>query len=86
MYSFNSLIRPFFSVPVLAWLALRVSAYGWVPSMGMSFVLSRLRGSLGAYLAVTGVPVKGADLVWVWILVEWFFGCFGVLFVWLCGG
>eukprot|EP00920_Eleutheroschizon_duboscqi_P016389 GHVT01038708.1.p1 GENE.GHVT01038708.1~~GHVT01038708.1.p1 ORF type:complete len:395 (-),score=72.14 GHVT01038708.1:208-1392(-) len=39
------------------------AAVGWFPDCGMSHVLARLRGSLGAYLALTGKPLHAADLI-----------------------
>jgi enoyl-CoA hydratase/carnithine racemase len=37
---------------------------GLFPDVGASYFLSRLPGSLGAYLALTGVQVRGADAVY----------------------
>lgn len=39
------------------------AAMGLTPTMGLTFALGRLRGSLGAFLALTGHELKGADLV-----------------------
>ncbi|KAK2195109.1 bifunctional Enoyl-CoA hydratase-isomerase domain/ClpP-crotonase-like domain superfamily [Babesia duncani] len=40
-------------------ITLNVPLYG-----GLSFVLAMLRGSLGEYLALTGIELCGSDLVW----------------------
>ena len=37
---------------------------GLFPDVGASYFLSRLDGSLGAYLALTGVPIRGVDAVY----------------------
>lgn len=39
------------------------TGFGSVPSGGASYVLSRLPGSLGLYLALTGRPLTGSDAV-----------------------
>src|SRR5258708_39788739 len=37
---------------------------GLFPDVGASYFLSRLPGSLGPYLAVTGVQIRGADALY----------------------
>jgi enoyl-CoA hydratase/carnithine racemase len=39
-------------------------AIGFFPDVGASYFLSRLPGKLGPYLALTGVPIRGADAVY----------------------
>ena len=38
------------------------SAYGFIPSAGSIFFLSKLYHNLGQYLAYTGIKLSGADL------------------------
>ena len=40
-----------------------VTAMGFTPTLGLSFALGRLRGSLGAFLALTGQELTAQDLV-----------------------
>lgn len=44
---------------------------GLAPSGGASYVLGRLRWHLGEFLALTGWPVKGADLVYLGLVKHW---------------
>ncbi|CAK0842169.1 unnamed protein product [Prorocentrum cordatum] len=44
---------------------------GLVPSGGMTHVLARLLWSLGEFLALTGWPVRGADLVYGGLVRHW---------------
>lgn len=44
---------------------------GWIPDAGMSHMLSSLRGSLGIYLALTGEPLTGPDLIWSDLIHYW---------------
>lgn len=39
------------------------TAMGFIPTLGLSFALGRLRGSLGAFLALTGHELRAQDLV-----------------------
>eukprot|EP00922_Rhytidocystis_sp_ex-Travisia-forbesii_P028828 GHVS01042255.1.p1 GENE.GHVS01042255.1~~GHVS01042255.1.p1 ORF type:complete len:535 (+),score=75.26 GHVS01042255.1:162-1766(+) len=47
------------------------AAIGWIPTAGLSHILSRLRGSLGIYLALTGHSLAGPDLVWAGLCKHW---------------
>ncbi|CDJ57973.1 Drosophila melanogaster CG5044 gene product, related [Eimeria maxima] len=49
-------------------LGLSPKAWGFIPTLGLSFSLARLRGSLGTFLALTGHELKGADLVTMQVL------------------
>ncbi|KAL8455602.1 hypothetical protein Emag_000597 [Eimeria magna] len=44
---------------------------GFTPTLGLSFALGRLRGSLGAFLALTGHELKGQDLIWSGLCKYW---------------
>lgn len=52
---------------------IRVDAcsYGLVPDAGMTYVLGRLKWELGTFLALTGWPVRGADLVYSELVTHW---------------
>ena len=43
-------------------LAMPETALGLFPDVGGSFFLSRLKGNLGMFLALTGYRLKGADV------------------------
>ncbi|MDP9010600.1 MAG: enoyl-CoA hydratase/isomerase family protein [Pseudomonadota bacterium] len=45
-------------------MAMPEVAIGFFPDVGASYFLSRLAGSLGAYLALTGVQIRAADAVY----------------------
>ena len=45
---------------------------GLVPDVGGSYFLSRLAGSLGAYLALTGTEIRAADAIYTG-LADWYF-------------
>jgi enoyl-CoA hydratase/carnithine racemase len=45
-------------------MAMPEVAIGFFPDVGASYFLSRLAGSLGPYLALTGVQIRGADAVY----------------------
>eukprot|EP00922_Rhytidocystis_sp_ex-Travisia-forbesii_P004185 GHVS01006083.1.p1 GENE.GHVS01006083.1~~GHVS01006083.1.p1 ORF type:complete len:396 (+),score=31.60 GHVS01006083.1:43-1230(+) len=47
------------------------TAIGWIPDAGLSHILSRLRGSLGIYLALTGHTLTGPDLLWTDLCKYW---------------
>lgn len=47
------------------------TSMGFIPTLGMSFALGRLRGSLGAFLALTGHELKGQDIVWAGLCKHW---------------
>uniref|UniRef100_A0A7S4Q6C0 3-hydroxyisobutyryl-CoA hydrolase n=1 Tax=Alexandrium monilatum TaxID=311494 RepID=A0A7S4Q6C0_9DINO len=44
---------------------------GLVPDGGMTYVLARLQWNLGEFLALTGWPVRGADLVYAGLVQHW---------------
>ncbi|KAL8272373.1 hypothetical protein Esti_003663 [Eimeria stiedai] len=44
---------------------------GFTPTLGLSFALGRLRGSLGAFVALTGHELKGQDLIWSGLCKYW---------------
>ncbi|KAL8438826.1 hypothetical protein Efla_003863 [Eimeria flavescens] len=44
---------------------------GLTPTLGLTFALGRLRGSLGAFLALTGHELKGQDLIWSGLCKYW---------------
>jgi enoyl-CoA hydratase/carnithine racemase len=46
-------------------MAMPETAIGFFPDVGASYFLSRLAGSLGAYLALTGVQIRAADALYV---------------------
>jgi enoyl-CoA hydratase/carnithine racemase len=46
-------------------MAMPEVAIGFFPDVGASYFLSRLAGSLGAYLALTGVQIRAADAMYV---------------------
>ena len=46
-------------------MAMPEVAIGFFPDVGASYFLSRLEGSLGAYLALTGVQIRAADALYV---------------------
>jgi enoyl-CoA hydratase/carnithine racemase len=45
-------------------MAMPEVAIGFFPDVGASYFLSRLPGALGAYLALTGVQIRGADALY----------------------
>jgi enoyl-CoA hydratase/carnithine racemase len=45
-------------------MAMPETAIGFFPDVGASYFLSRLAGSLGVYLALTGVQIRAADAVY----------------------
>ncbi len=45
-------------------IAMPEVAIGFFPDVGASYFLSRLPGALGAYLALTGVQIRGADALY----------------------
>jgi enoyl-CoA hydratase/carnithine racemase len=45
-------------------MAMPETAIGFFPDVGASYFLSRLSGSLGVYLALTGVQIRAADAVY----------------------
>jgi enoyl-CoA hydratase/carnithine racemase len=45
-------------------LAMPEVAIGFFPDVGGGYFLSRLRGALGPYLALTGVPLGARDAIW----------------------
>jgi enoyl-CoA hydratase/carnithine racemase len=45
-------------------MAMPEVAIGFFPDVGASYFLSRLEGSLGAYLALTGVQIRAADALY----------------------
>jgi enoyl-CoA hydratase/carnithine racemase len=45
-------------------MAMPEVAIGFFPDVGASYFLSRLAGSMGPYLALTGVQIRGADAVY----------------------
>jgi enoyl-CoA hydratase/carnithine racemase len=45
-------------------MAMPETAIGFFPDVGASYFLSRLAGSLGTYLALTGVQIRAADAVY----------------------
>lgn len=45
-------------------MAMPEVAIGFFPDVGGSYFLSRLPGSLGVYLALTGLPIRGADALY----------------------
>ncbi len=45
-------------------MAMPEVAIGFFPDVGAGYFLSRLAGSLGPYLALTGVQIRGADAVY----------------------
>eukprot|EP00386_Alphamonas_edax_P010932 GDKI01034901.1.p1 GENE.GDKI01034901.1~~GDKI01034901.1.p1 ORF type:complete len:608 (+),score=132.01 GDKI01034901.1:2-1825(+) len=47
------------------------TAWGWIPDAGMSYVLARLRGSLGVYLALTGEVLEGSDIIHAGLVKHW---------------
>ncbi|XP_026190412.1 3-hydroxyisobutyryl-CoA hydrolase, mitochondrial [Cyclospora cayetanensis] len=47
------------------------TSMGFIPTMGMTFALGRLRGSLGAFLALTGHELTAQDLVWSGLCKYW---------------
>ncbi|KAL8435566.1 hypothetical protein ACSSS7_002411 [Eimeria intestinalis] len=47
------------------------TSIGLTPTLGLSFALGRLRGSLGAFLALTGHELKGQDLIWSGLCKYW---------------
>ncbi|KAL8445791.1 hypothetical protein Emed_005347 [Eimeria media] len=59
-----------YSKPLLVLLNGR-AAIGFTPTLGLSFALGRLRGSLGAFLALTGHELKGQDLIWSGLCKYW---------------
>eukprot|EP00747_Dinoflagellata_sp_TGD_P200986 gnl/TRDRNA2_/TRDRNA2_74445_c1_seq1.p1 gnl/TRDRNA2_/TRDRNA2_74445_c1~~gnl/TRDRNA2_/TRDRNA2_74445_c1_seq1.p1 ORF type:complete len:365 (-),score=59.01 gnl/TRDRNA2_/TRDRNA2_74445_c1_seq1:75-1076(-) len=44
---------------------------GLVPDGGMTYVLARLRWNFGEFLALTGMPVRGQDLVYCELVQHW---------------
>ena len=42
-------------------LAFNECAFGFVPHSGASYYLSRLPSEFGTFMALTGLPIKGAD-------------------------
>ncbi|CDJ41481.1 3-hydroxyisobutyryl-CoA hydrolase, mitochondrial, related [Eimeria tenella] len=47
------------------------TSMGFIPTLGLSFALGRLRGSLGAFLALTGHELRAQDLVWSGLCRYW---------------
>ena len=45
-------------------MAMPEVAIGFFPDVGASYFLSRLQGSLGAYLALTGIQIRAADALY----------------------
>ena len=43
---------------------LNETSLGYIPDSGASFFLSRMKGELGTYLALTGAPLFAEDLVY----------------------
>ncbi|CAJ1362588.1 unnamed protein product, partial [Effrenium voratum] len=52
-------------------LSVRACRYGMVPMGGMTYVLASLKWELGAFLALTGWPIKGAELVALGLVEHW---------------
>lgn len=44
---------------------LNETGLGYIPDGGASFFLSRMKGELGTYLALTGAPLFAEDLVYL---------------------
>lgn len=42
-------------------LAFNECTFGFVPHSGASYYLSRLPGEFGVFMALTGMPIRGAD-------------------------
>ncbi|SCM07107.1 enoyl-CoA hydratase-related protein, putative [Plasmodium chabaudi adami] len=46
-------------------------SYSFLPYGGISYILTQLRGSLGLYLALTGLEIKSSDLIWSGLCKRW---------------